>query len=174
VRDTPDPDIGSGNPQETLPSGGLSENPSISSAATAKSIRDGIGIDPRLIFKGGSAARIVLTAFRRSTNMATGNLSSITERYRREVSEYDARCANRPHDPALPQERAGDTVLPRCLSIEFWPGAGGSPLAGQSIGTKIVWRGLSPDDLVMWPLPVVSSTKTISSAPIWRKHAILP
>ena len=28
VRDTNDPDIGSGNPQETLPSGGLSENPS--------------------------------------------------------------------------------------------------------------------------------------------------
>jgi hypothetical protein len=59
----------------------LSENPSISSAATPKSIRDrdAIGIDPRSIFKpGGSAARIVLmgiTAFRRSTNMATGNLS---------------------------------------------------------------------------------------------------
>jgi len=36
----------------------------------------------------------------------------------------------------------------------------------QSIGTKIVWRGLAPDDLVMWPLPVVSSTRTISPAPI--------
>jgi hypothetical protein len=38
--------------------------------------------------------------------MATDNpehLSSLTERYRREVNEYDARCANRPHDPALPQ-----------------------------------------------------------------------
>jgi hypothetical protein len=27
---------------------------------------------------------------------------------------------------------------------------------------------LSPDDLVMWPLPVVSSTRTISPAPMWR------
>jgi hypothetical protein len=37
--------------------------------------------------------------------MATGNpehLSSLTERYTREV-KYDAHCANRPHDPALPQ-----------------------------------------------------------------------
>jgi hypothetical protein len=36
----------------------------------------------------------------------------------------------------------------------------------HSIGTKIVWRGLSPDDLVMWPFPVVSSTRTISPRPI--------
>ena len=36
------------------------------------------------------------------------------------------------------------------------------------MGTKIVWRGLPPDDLVMWPLPVVSSTRTLSPAPMWR------
>jgi hypothetical protein len=27
---------------------------------------------------------------------------------------------------------------------------------------------LSPDDPVMWPLPVVFSTRTISPAPMWR------
>jgi len=30
------------------------------------------------------------------------HLRSITERHRREVNEYDARCANRPHDPVQP------------------------------------------------------------------------
>ena len=63
-------------------------------------------------------------------------------------------------------KRAGDTLLHAALSIEFSPAAGGRARRGQSIGTKIAWRGLSPDDLVMWPLPVVSSTKTISPAPI--------
>jgi hypothetical protein len=55
-------------------------------------------------------------------------------------------------------------------SIESPPTVAGShhPLAGQSIGTKIVWRGLSLDDLAMWPLPAVSSTRTISPAPMWR------
>jgi hypothetical protein len=53
VWDTHDREKGSGNPQKTSPFGKLSENPSISSAATAKSIRDrdAIGIDPRSIFK---------------------------------------------------------------------------------------------------------------------------
>jgi hypothetical protein len=50
-----------------------------------------------------------IAAFRRSTNMATGNLSSVTERYRREVNEYDARCASRPHDPA-PSQNVEPTV----------------------------------------------------------------
>jgi hypothetical protein len=44
VRDTHDPDIGSGNPQETLPSGGLSENPSLFAGTMPKSIRDGDAI----------------------------------------------------------------------------------------------------------------------------------
>jgi hypothetical protein len=60
-----------------------------------------------------------ITSFRRSTNMATGNLSSVTERYRREVNEYDARCANRPHDLALPQnvqEATLSCTLPYQLS----------------------------------------------------------
>jgi hypothetical protein len=33
--------------------------------------------------------------------MATGDLSSVTERYNVRVNEYDSRCANRPPDPAL-------------------------------------------------------------------------
>jgi hypothetical protein len=58
---------------------------------------------------------------------------------------------------------------PPPLFIEFPALRRAVALAGrQSIGTKIVWRGLSPDDLVMWPLPVVSSTRTITPAPIWH------
>jgi hypothetical protein len=65
-------------------------------------------------------------------------------------------------------KREGDTVLP-AIAIMFPPAAGSHlPPPGQSTGTKIVWRGLSPDDLVMWPLPVVSSTRAISPAPMWR------
>ncbi len=50
--------------------------------------------------------------------MATGNLRSVTERYRREVNEYDARCANRLHDPALPQNEQAtlSCTLPYQLS----------------------------------------------------------
>jgi len=56
------------------------------------------------------------------------------------------------------------------ISIEFPPATAvpARPRPHLSTGTKIVWRGLSPDDLVMWPLPVVSSTSTISPAPMWR------
>jgi Skp family chaperone for outer membrane proteins len=42
-------------------------------------------------------------AFRRSTSLATGDLHSVTERYNARVSEYNARCANRPRDPRLLQ-----------------------------------------------------------------------
>jgi hypothetical protein len=42
-------------------------------------------------------------AFHRSTSMATGDLSSITERYNARVNEHNARCANRPRDPVLLQ-----------------------------------------------------------------------
>jgi hypothetical protein len=72
-----------------------------------------------------------------ASNMATGDLSSVTAR------------------------RAA-------LSIEFPPAAVARSPSGQSTGTKIVCRGPWPDDLVMWPLPVVSSTNTISPAPMWR------
>ena len=40
-------------------------------------------------------------AFRRSTGLATGDLSSVIERYNARVNEYNARCANRPRDPVL-------------------------------------------------------------------------
>ena len=42
-------------------------------------------------------------AFRRSTGMATGDLSAVTERYNARVNEYNARCANRPRDPRILQ-----------------------------------------------------------------------
>ena len=40
-------------------------------------------------------------AFRRSTGLVTGDLSSVTGRYNQRVNEYNARCANRPRDPGL-------------------------------------------------------------------------
>jgi hypothetical protein len=40
-------------------------------------------------------------AFRRSTGLVTGDLSSATARYNQRVNEYNARCANRPRDPGL-------------------------------------------------------------------------
>ncbi len=40
-------------------------------------------------------------AFQRSTSLATGDVSSAIERYNSRVNEYNARCANRPRDPAL-------------------------------------------------------------------------
>jgi hypothetical protein len=39
--------------------------------------------------------------YKRSTGLVTGDLSSATTRYNARVSEYDARCANRPRDPVL-------------------------------------------------------------------------
>jgi hypothetical protein len=39
--------------------------------------------------------------FRRSTNLATGELNAAIERYNVRSSEYNARCANRPRDPGL-------------------------------------------------------------------------
>src|SRR5260370_7505695 len=41
-------------------------------------------------------------AFRRSTGLVTGDLSSVTARYTQRVNEYNARCANRPRHPGLP------------------------------------------------------------------------
>ena len=40
-------------------------------------------------------------AFRHSTGLITGDLSSATARYNQRVNEYNARCANRPRDPGL-------------------------------------------------------------------------
>src|SRR5438105_1574061 len=40
-------------------------------------------------------------AFRRSTGLVTGDLSSVTARYNTRVIEYNARCASRPRDPGL-------------------------------------------------------------------------
>jgi hypothetical protein len=40
-------------------------------------------------------------AFRRSTGLVTGDLTSTTERYNARVGEYNARCAGRPRDPAF-------------------------------------------------------------------------
>jgi hypothetical protein len=40
-------------------------------------------------------------AFRRSTALVTGDLSSATEHYNSRVNEYNSRCANRPRDPGL-------------------------------------------------------------------------
>ena len=39
--------------------------------------------------------------FRRSTGEVVAGVSSTTERYNARVGEYNARCANRPHDPRL-------------------------------------------------------------------------
>ena len=40
-------------------------------------------------------------AFRRSTGLATGDLSSATARYNAAVNDYHVRCANRPRAPVL-------------------------------------------------------------------------
>jgi hypothetical protein len=40
-------------------------------------------------------------AFRRSTGLVTGDLTSATSRYNARVNDYNARCANRPRDPGL-------------------------------------------------------------------------
>jgi hypothetical protein len=40
-------------------------------------------------------------AFRRSTNLATGDVQRVTERYNARTNEYNSRCANRPRDPRL-------------------------------------------------------------------------
>ena len=39
--------------------------------------------------------------FRRSTGQMFSDLSSVTERYNARVNEYNARCADRPRNPAL-------------------------------------------------------------------------
>ena len=38
---------------------------------------------------------------RRSTGLATGELHGLTERYNARISEYNARCANRPFNSAI-------------------------------------------------------------------------
>jgi hypothetical protein len=40
-------------------------------------------------------------AYRRSTGLVTGDLSSATSRYNARANEYNTRCANRPRDAAL-------------------------------------------------------------------------
>lgn len=40
-------------------------------------------------------------AFKRSTGLVTGDLSSATAHYNARVNEYNSRCANRPRDPVL-------------------------------------------------------------------------
>jgi len=40
-------------------------------------------------------------AFRRSTALATGDLNSAIALYNARTGDYNARCANRPRDPAL-------------------------------------------------------------------------
>jgi hypothetical protein len=40
-------------------------------------------------------------AFKRSTGLVTGDLSSATARYNARTNEYNSRCANQPRDPAL-------------------------------------------------------------------------
>jgi len=60
--------------------------------------------------------------------MATGDQSSVTERCDPRANEYGARCDDRPYDPAPAAQRAGDTVLPAGLSIEFSPAARQPPL----------------------------------------------
>jgi len=45
-------------------------------------------------------------AFRRSTEMASGELGAIIGRYNARVGEYNANCANRPLDPELMNQAA--------------------------------------------------------------------
>ena len=40
-------------------------------------------------------------AFKRSTGLVTGDLSSATARYNARTNEYNSRCANQPRDPNL-------------------------------------------------------------------------
>ncbi len=51
-------------------------------------------------------------AFRRGTSLATGTLSSVTERYNARVNEYNARCARRPRDPVLLQSVESTLTCP--------------------------------------------------------------
>jgi hypothetical protein len=41
------------------------------------------------------------SAFKRSTGLVTGDLSSATARYNARVNDYNSRCANRPRNPDL-------------------------------------------------------------------------
>lgn len=52
-------------------------------------------------------------AFRRSTQMATGDLADVTARYNALTNEYNARCANRPRDPDLLARVQATLVCPR-------------------------------------------------------------
>ena len=45
-------------------------------------------------------------AFRRSTEMATGELAAVIGQYNARVGEYNANCANRPLDPELMNQAA--------------------------------------------------------------------
>lgn len=61
-------------------------------------------------FRASLARRDAL--FRRGTSLATGALSSLTQRYNAGVNEYNARCANRPRDPVLLHSVEATLVCP--------------------------------------------------------------
>jgi len=70
--------------------------------AQLQSARSGMDVnDPAAVARFRQLLERRDAAFRRSTGLVTGDLSSVTARYNQRVNEYNARCANRPRDPGL-------------------------------------------------------------------------
>jgi hypothetical protein len=70
--------------------------------AQLQSARAGMDVnDPAAVARFRQLLEQRDAAFRRSTGLVTGDLSSVTARYNQRVNEYNARCANRPRDPGL-------------------------------------------------------------------------
>jgi hypothetical protein len=70
--------------------------------AQLQSARAGMDVnDPAAVARFRQLLEQRDAAFRRSTGLVTGDLSSVTGRYNQRVNEYNARCANRPRDPGL-------------------------------------------------------------------------
>lgn len=70
--------------------------------AQLKSARARIDVDdPQSVARFRQLLEQRDAAFRRSTSLATGDLSRVIERYNSRVGEYNSRCANRPRNPEL-------------------------------------------------------------------------
>jgi hypothetical protein len=67
-----------------------------------QSARAGVDVnDPQSVARFRQLLERRDAAYSRSTSLASGDLNSAIERYNARTTEYNARCANHPRDPAL-------------------------------------------------------------------------
>jgi hypothetical protein len=82
--------------------------------AQLQSARAGMNVnDPAAVAQFRQLLEQRDAAFRRSSGLATGDLTSAITRYNARINEYNARCANRPRNPELlAQVQAGLSCPP--------------------------------------------------------------